>query len=370
MSAFTDLCRILIDPTGAGGLTLSEWDTVLRLSDTALLTGSLAARLQAAQLSQALPAPVQARLTAATLQCTANRRAAAWEVKRLERAFKPLGVPVVLLKGAAYALADLPSSQGRVFGDVDILVPKARLDEVEACLYWQGWINTHHDAYDNRYYREWMHELPPLMHQKRQSVLDVHHTILPPTARFHPDPTKLHADAVAVPAQTAVLMLAPCDMVIHSACHLFHESEWESSLRDLFDLDRLLRHFGQEPAFFDRLIARAHELELQRPLYYGVRYSISIWHTPVPLATLAALAVAGPATPTRILMDALILRALRPRHPLAKRFGDRLARFCLYVRGHWLRMPVRLLIPHLLRKATKPYFPKQETLPQRPMAAR
>ncbi|MGQ5523138.1 nucleotidyltransferase domain-containing protein [Chitinimonas sp. PSY-7] len=359
MNAFAKLSRVLIDPTSSTGWALNEWDAVLRLSDTALLTGSLAAQLQAASVITALPAPVQARLASAYLQCVANRRAAAWEVKRLELAFKPLGVGVVLLKGAAYAMADLPSSHGRFFGDVDILVPKKRLDDVEACLYWQGWINTHYDAYDNRYYREWMHELPPLMHQKRQNVLDVHHTILPPTARYHPDPTKLHADAVPLPEQQGVFVLAPCDMVIHSACHLFHESEWESSMRDLFDLDRLLRHFGKEPAFFDRLIARAHELELQRPLYYAVRYSMHTWQTPVPAASRAALQKAGPVMPVRLLMDALILRALRPRHPLAKRVGDRLARFCLYVRGHWLRMPVQLLIPHLLRKAIKPYLPER-----------
>jgi hypothetical protein len=25
-----------------------------------------------------------------------------------------------------------------------------------------GWAATHHDAYDQRYYRQWMHELPPM----------------------------------------------------------------------------------------------------------------------------------------------------------------------------------------------------------------
>ena len=71
-------------------------------------------------------------------------------------------VDLVLLKGAAYLMAGLPAARGRVFSDVDILVPVARLAEVENALMLHGWSTTHHNAYDQRYYRQWMHELPPL----------------------------------------------------------------------------------------------------------------------------------------------------------------------------------------------------------------
>ena len=39
------------------------------------------------------------------------------------------------------------------------------------------------DGYDDAYYRRWMHELPPLIHRDRDRMIDVHHTILPLTAR-------------------------------------------------------------------------------------------------------------------------------------------------------------------------------------------
>jgi hypothetical protein len=333
---------------------MAEWDVVLRLARASLLTASLENRVRAAGVLALLPAPVQAQFAAARVLTEANRRGVTWEVNRLVKALEPQGVPVVLLKGAAYALANLPAGNGRLFNDVDILVPRDRLNDVEQALYWHGWITGHHDAYDQRYYREWMHELPPLIHQKRQSVLDVHHTILPPTARYHPDPDKLRADAIPVSGVPGAQMLAPTDMVIHSACHLFHEGEWDHGLRDLLDLDALLRDFGRNQTFWPNLATRAVEMELSRPLYYALRYCTKVWATPIPTDIVASLRLQGPNSLTERLMDALILRAIAPVHSLTRAPGEKLARFGLYVRSHWLRMPAHLLIPHLLRKAVKP----------------
>jgi hypothetical protein len=35
-----------------------------------------------------------------------------------------------------------------------------------------------------------------------------------------------------------------------------------------------------------------------------------------------------------------------------------LARWLLYVRGHYQRMPLRLLVPHLVRKAVVSFLPE------------
>lgn len=346
-------------PESWAAAELPAWDGLLRLARRAQLLGVLAERLRAAGLESGLPEPVRAALKSERVLSDANRRAVAWEVRCLRRALAALGLPVILLKGAAYASAELPPAAGRLFGDIDVLVPQERLADVERALTWAGWDSGSHDAYDERYYRTWMHELPPMRHRKRESVLDVHHTILPPTARYHPDPGKLRADARELPGRPGVRVLAPTDMVLHSACHLFHEGEWEHGLRDLHDLDALLRCFGAEPGFWERLVARAAEMELRRPLHYALRYVVRLWTTPVPEPVLAALAPAGPGALMQRLMDGLFLRAIVPRHSLLTRAGDGLAHFCLYLRAHWLRMPVHLLLPHLLRKALKPK-PKPE----------
>jgi len=233
------------------------------------------------------------------------------------------------------------------------LVPRAALAQVEAALMLHGWATTHHHAYDQRYYRRWMHEIPPMQHIQRGTVLDVHHAIVPSTARLKPDAAKLLAASQPIDGDPRLRVLAPTDIVLHSAVHLFSNEELRSGLRDLADLDSLLRNFGHQSAFWDRLTTRARELDLARPLYYALRYTALVFATPVPPQALAAAEIGRPVRVLRGLMDALFLRALGPDHPLA---GDRLtslARRALYLRGHWLRMPAHLLALHLTVKALR-----------------
>jgi hypothetical protein len=186
------------------------------------------------------------------------------------------------------------------------------------------------------------------------TVVDVHHAILPETARSKPDSAKLIAAARELPGQPGVKTLAPMDMVIHSACHLFHEEELHHGLRDLVDLDALLRAFGGEPGFWESLPARARELDLARPLYHALRYAGKLLHTPVPADTLRQAAAFAPPLPQRLLLDALYGRALQSPHPSCADYASGIARRLLFVRAHWLRMPPRLLARHLAHKAFAP----------------
>ena len=49
-------------------------------------------------------------------------------------------------------------------------------------------------------------------------------------------------------------------------------------------------------------------------------------------------------------LDAVYLRALMPDHPLGNDLPTSLARAAVFLRGHYLRMPVGLLTLHLTRK--------------------
>jgi hypothetical protein len=255
------------------------------------------------------------------------------------------------MKGAAYVVAGLPPAEGRLFSDLDILVPRHRLAEVEALLMSRGWASTHLSAYDQRYYRAWMHELPPMVHIHRQTVLDVHHNILPETARRKPDAALLLAASVVVEGHEGVRVLAPTDLVLHSMSHLFHNDDLSRALRDLSDLDLLLRSRVDDAAFWPALLHRAEQLDLTRPLYYGLRYSHAVLGTPVPRPMLQESSRWAPPAPAAACMDAAWRRALSPQHPSCSDGWSSLARGALYVRAHWLRMPPVLLARHLTIKA-------------------
>ncbi|MGD2064112.1 MAG: nucleotidyltransferase family protein [Nitrospirota bacterium] len=356
------LTPVLREPQCLTTLGLAEWDLLIRQARRADLLPRLCILLAEQGALDAVPERPRNHLLAARVVADKHAQQVRWEISRIRRALAPTGLPLLLLKGAAYLAAGLPPARGRLFTDIDLLVPKEGLQAVERILLFHGWVTTHLDAYDQRYYRQWMHELPPLRHMHRHSILDVHHTILPETARLHPDPDKLRAAARPVPGMDGVQVLAPTDMVLHSATHLFHDGELNHGLRDLVDLDDLLRHFGADERFWRHLVRRAEELQLTRPLYYALRYTRSILGTPVPDAVMAAADAGRPPTPANAVMGALLRRALAPEHSTCDDRLTGVARWLLYVRSHYLRMPLCLLVPHLVRKSLK----RREALAARP----
>ncbi len=211
------------------------------------------------------------------------------------------------------------------------------------------------DAYDQRYYREWMHEIPPLRHVKRGSVLDVHHTILPPTSKPKPDARKLLEAAMPVEGLDED---STCSRRPTWCCTARRTSSttasWTTGLRDLVDLDDLLRHFGARrqlgfwPALVDACVRDAAGAAAAL-LRCATRSGSSGRRCPRRSTTRCESA--GPNKLMRPVMDALFDRALMPDHATCSDWLTPTARWLLYVRAHYLRMPMRLLIPHLARKA-------------------
>lgn len=351
MKTTPPIVQALRQPAAISSFTLADWDVLVRQAREAGLLAHIYASMHMHELFEHIPPQAREHLAWAHAVADRHIEAVQWEVELIRKALREIGVPVILLKGAAYVIGKLPPAQGRIFSDIDIIVPKERLDAVEANLMLHGWATTHHDAYDQRYYRTWMHELPPMRHIKRMTVIDVHHAILPETAYVHPDSAKLLAAAVPVQGFDDVMVLSPVDMVLHSATHLFHNEQLNHGLRDLVDLDGLLRHFGGQREFWRALIYRAEELELTHSLFYALRYAHNVLNTPIPSEIIDASLKDRPLSIILKLMDQLFMRALMPTHQSCMDWFTPAARQLLYVRATWLRMPPLLLARHLFHKA-------------------
>jgi len=338
-------------PESLRHFALTGWDTLVRQARSAGLLARIHHVLARHTLLDIIPAEARWHFESAVTLASKQQLAVRWEIERIREALSGLGIPVILLKGGAYVIADLPAATGRLFNDIDILVPREQLGPVEAALMLGGWHPTGLSDYDQRYYRRWMHEIPPLRHAKRAAVIDVHHAILPATARYHPDSSKLHSRAVGVEGLPGLFVLGTEDRILHSATHLFHDGELSHGLRDLTDLDMLLRDAATSSGFWPRLTERAHELHLSRPLFYALRYASYFLDTPVPESVAASLNPYEPDRFTRALMDHIFTRALAPMHASCDDRFTPAARMAAFIRAHWLRMPPHLLIPHLCHKA-------------------
>lgn len=333
------LVNLLTAPEQAVALSPADWTGLLTAARAERLLGTLALLLA----GDALPDDVAAILADARLEARRERRQALWEVDRALAALRPLGLPLILLKGSAFVAANLKAGVGRSIGDLDILVPRARLDAVEAALLDAGWEWVKPDPYDDAYYRRWMHELPPLIHHERDRMIDVHHNILPLTARPTPDAEAMIAAAVSIGPGLAMLRLD--DMLCHAAAHLLADGDMAGGLRNLWDIHWLLQEDGAKAEFWSGLEARAAHHGLRGAVRRAVRLSHRLFATPAPPAWVVP--VAG---------DGLFVARLLARNGWGSE--DRaLLRQGFYVRSHLLRMPPLMLARHLWIKWRKGYRP-------------
>ncbi|KKW91324.1 nucleotidyltransferase domain-containing protein [Sphingobium chungbukense] len=323
------LVRALRDPDVVTALDAGGWNGLIAMARAERLVGTLALRIG----DRRVPDAVRQILDDARLDAEREARQALWEADRATEALAGIDVPVLLLKGTAYAAAGLRAGQGRFIGDLDILVPREAMEQVEHALLRAGWEWVKDDPYDDAYYRQWMHELPPMIHAGRDRMIDVHHSILPLTARQAPDMAAMIADAV--PIAKGLYMLSPEDRICHAAAHLLADGDLAGGLRNLWDIVCLLD--GIDPSALEARAARhglaAHVGQARRlaAALYGEGARLSFWD--------------------RIVAARLLARdgwGRERRKPL---------RFAFSVRSHWLRMPPGLLARHLFTKWRKGHRP-------------
>ncbi|MEQ1540540.1 MAG: nucleotidyltransferase family protein, partial [Sphingorhabdus sp.] len=186
------LVNALRDPASTRSLDADGWTALMTMARAEQLIGTLAHRLSA----EPVPDAIAHILSDARINAEHQRRTALWEAECARCALAGYAGKVVLLKGTAYAAAELKAGQGRHIGDLDIMVARDDLPQVEAMLLDNGgWEWVKEDAYDDAYYRDHMHELPPMIHKERDRMIDVHHTILPLTAGPTPDAVGMLADS-------------------------------------------------------------------------------------------------------------------------------------------------------------------------------
>jgi hypothetical protein len=355
------LSMVFARPDQRPVLPLADWEMILGQARQSRLVGRLARQLADRNWLEDIPLGPRNYLEGALRMVDRQHHEVQWEVDCIRRALKNVNTPVVLLKGAAYFMAGLPPRNGRIFSDIDIMVERKRLPDIEGALFRAGWISEERDAYNERYYRQWMHEIPPMRHVQRGTVIDVHHTITPPTSRFKVDGSSLLEHLEAIDERRDLFVLSPMDMVLNSAVHLFQEGEFGHGLRDLLDLKDLLEHFEKKDKFWPGLLDRADELGLQIPLFHALFHIRRLFGFIAPAEWERRVNQLSPTAPARVIMGWMLGLALRPEHPSSDTRWTGLARWLLYVRSHALRMPLQLVLVHLVRKSWMRQFPKKMT---------
>jgi hypothetical protein len=330
------LLQLFRNPNELASLSLRKWNTVIPQARLTQMLGVLAHQAIVQGQIDNIPEPVRPHLVAANRLALRQERMVRWEVDRIADALRTIETPLVLLKGAAYCMLDLPFAKGRLYGDTDFLIYKSVLEDAETELKKNGWkVTDRIDHLNSRYYRQWLQELPPLQHQERMTVIDVHHTIIPLIDKLHVDPEELIASSRPVKQNNShpIRVLSPADMVLHAATHFLRGGDFTVGFRNLFDLHGMVTHFERfEPDFWSTLKNRAIILGLKRPLFYAMRYLRNYFHTDIPDNFRNILRSWGPTQLCLGAMDRLVDRAILPRQHTTLDPGREIA---LLFFSHW-----------------------------------
>jgi Uncharacterised nucleotidyltransferase len=204
-------------------------------------------------------------------------------------------------------------------------------------------------------------------------MIDVHHTILPLTARSKPDAAVMLDEAAPAgnnpfvssedetprwtdgplvfargERNSGLCVFSPADMVIHSAAHLFADGELDGGLRNLWDIHCLVTEFADdEEDFFLTVAEEAWHHGLPEPVNLALRLSHKLYGT-----TLRAY-----NSPIKVSYDAkwtdrYFVRRLAARNEWGQQTRKAI-RLIFYIRSHWLRMPPLMLARHLWVKWRK-----------------
>lgn len=344
------IIQLFIVPERALQLDEAQWVPVIRILRHQQLLARYAERLRVNQLFEQLPDYAKHHMLNTEVLANKQCHQVLFEADELVRLLAPLNVEPVFLKGAAYSLGyRLSVGKGRTYSDIDILVPKEAITAVEQRLSLHGYFSEPMSDYDQRYYRRWTHEIPPVRHHSRGTVLDIHHNLVPPVSGRAPE---MHFfDSHLQVSAEGHKMLSLAGLTLHSLIHLLFNEDFKNAFRDLTDLHLLFSQCTEQD--WQQLVQLAQQTGFEFELFLASRYCETLLHSPIPKSFRQQLDKVRPNKLRMRLLDAMFLRVLCPRHPVIDRWPHKMADWLVWLRGHWLKMPLPILIWHLLAKSSK-----------------
>jgi len=334
----------------SGSLSTTEWrDLILVTRANSLLPRVASILLSDVENDFHIPPKAHAHLVASIRHETLFHNQVINEVKLVNaKISKALNNKLIVLKGAGYVVAGSSAAKGRIFSDIDLLVLKDDIPKVERALHLFGFVSDTDSEYDQKYYREWAHEIPPLRHFQRGTVLDVHHNIVPVVSGRAPNIEFFFESTVET--EYGVEVLRPAAMFLHSAIHLFFSEEFTNGFRDLSDLSLLLDEIIDDIDEANYLFELAQNTGFENEIFLAFRYLERVFNKQIPAHIKHGFKQPLPKGIRLALSDFIFGKVLAANHRLVDVKFRGTAEWLAFVRGHILKMPFNILVKHTASK--------------------
>lgn len=272
-----------------------------------------------------------------------------YEGREIAAALGEQCIKAIFLKGAGYTLSGSQNGKGRIYSDIDVLVEKPTISIAQKALQKKGWHSKQLNDYDERYYRKWAHEVPPMVNIYRGTVIDLHHNIVPPVSGRAPDAKIFLDEAICGPDGLA--FLSPPAAALHSCVHLFTNEDFSNGFRDILDIYLMVQENGDDESYWNKLLELAERSGFTLELFYCTEILTQMFDMNLPDKIRQILSKRHNNIKTQIFTRIVFRRALYPHHPLTFSLANHIANFIVYLRGHWIKMPFYILIMHLSVKS-------------------
>lgn len=275
-----------VDP---GAFSAAEWELWLQAAQMEGVGPLLYWQLRQSGEIATAPGPIRKALSAMYAGTRMSNEQAVAEVKALATRFDRADIPVAALKGICSALTLYPDLGLRPMSDVDLLVPTPDLLEALRIARASGYGGGRPEASPG------LDEL--LSHHVCLSkdsapftVLELHDALVAEGAVTYAVPVDWFWSQVEpLPGSEPLLMLSPTAQLLYASAHaMLQHGGRNTSLRWLYDLDRLIRHYG-ERIDWDLLVSRARAFEWSSAVSAALAETNACFGTPVPARALAEL---------------------------------------------------------------------------------
>lgn len=318
--------------------TPSDWTRFLQSARKYGLLATYYTYFKQCNVLASVPEKVQRHLLSGQNYADKQAFSLANELLLLEQVFADAHYPCLLLKGTAYRCAGFNYAKGRLFSDIDLLIPKDCLDDANMRLLAFGYVENELSDYDRNYYLQWSHQLPPKHNLLTGASLDLHHHIFPVVSSLHLQIAPFFRYATELRGSKFQLC-SPSLMFVHACVHLFYQEESHKLIKDVIDLWML---FNQVSDSLDEVREMAMQVKAEQAVAYGFDLLAQIFETELDTETKNWLLSFKYKSPYIIWLIKTML--------FSTGVGNAFAHSVWFLRGHLLKMGPFTLIYHLSAK--------------------
>lgn len=338
--------QLYASPALASTLNLFDWQQLILVLRHQQLLACYSERFKQTGVFEEIPSRVKRHFLNADVLAANHKKQVEYEAAELTQHLSGKQPNLIFLKGAGYTLSGAKVGQGRIYNDIDLLTDRNSIAEIEKKLSLLGWLSEELTEHDDKYYRQWAHEIPPLRHGKRGSIIDIHHNIVPIISGRQIE-TKLFVQQSVTTTHGFQILSFPA-MTLHSIVHLFFNEDVKKGYRDLIDIHTLITS-NNHNEFWKKLLNLSIETGFTLELFLACRYTQMILGTNIPDLITHQIAKFRPWN--LWLLDFIYRNVLMPNHPICQPKWFGLADFFVLIRGHFQKMPLHILVFHLTTKA-------------------